>query len=262
MAPDTFEVEGQFYYAFRDAAIGMALVGVDGKFLQVNRALCRLFDYPESDLLALDFQSITHPDDLENDMAHLNRVLAGEADGYQIEKRYFDKVGHIIWAVLNVSLVRDANGNPAYFISQIQDITQRKYAQDELRTNRKLLATFIEKVPAAVAMFDQHMRYLAYSERWVKDYNIKMPYLYGLSHYDVFPEIPEKHPQWLKNHQDCLKGIALKVDKEAFTRADGSIEYLRYELMPWYDKEDQIGGILMLTENITKLIEGERHKED
>lgn len=254
MSPATPEVEGQFYYAFRDAAIGMALVALDGQFLKVNRALCRLLDYPEETLLALDFQSITHPDDLGPDLKNLARVIAGESDGYQMEKRYMDKVGHIIWTVLNVSVVRSEAGEPLYLISQVQDITQRKYAQDELRTQRKLLSTFIEKVPAAVAMFDTNMRYLAYSQRWLKDFNIRLPYLYGLSHYDIFPEIPEKQPHWLQNHQNCLKGIPFKIDKEEFIRADGSVEYLRYELMPWYDNNDQIGGILMLVENITALI--------
>ena len=256
MIPANPEIEGQFYYAFRDAAIGMAVVSLEGQFLQVNKALCRLLDYPESALLALDFQSITHPEDLDKDLAQMERLMTGKADTYQIEKRYFDKVGHIIWTVLNVSLVRSLAGEPQYFISQVQDITQRKYAQEELRTQRKLLSTFIERVPAAVAMFDTNMRYLAYSNRWLKDYNIKLPYLYGLSHYDIFPEIPEKQPAWLENHKNCLKGIPLKVEKEEFIRANGDIEYLRYELMPWYDKDDQIGGLLMLTENITALVKG------
>lgn len=123
------ESETRFRSAFGDAAIGMALVATDGRFLQVNRSLCEMVGYSEQELMALTFQAITHPDDLQPSLALLRQALAGERLSYQMEKRYFHRLGQVVWALLTVSLVRNAGGNPQYFVSQIQDITERKLAE-------------------------------------------------------------------------------------------------------------------------------------
>ena len=112
-----------FETSFADAPIGMCLVGPDGRFLKVNPALCALFGRAEPELLATDFQHITHPDDLASDLALLQETLDGTRSGYTLEKRYLHADGSVIAAVLAVSLVRDAHGAPAHFISQIADLT-------------------------------------------------------------------------------------------------------------------------------------------
>jgi PAS domain S-box-containing protein len=135
------EAEARFRGAFDSAAIGMALVGPDGRWLQVNQALCELLGYSEDELLGGTFQGITHPDDLDADLAFVRRTLAGEVQTYQMDKRYFHKLGHIIWIHLSVSLVRDSDGAPAYFVSQIQDISEQKRAEqlsEQLRHSQKL----------------------------------------------------------------------------------------------------------------------------
>ncbi|MBE9162030.1 PAS domain-containing hybrid sensor histidine kinase/response regulator [Tychonema sp. LEGE 06208] len=124
--------EEQFRHAFEDASIGMAIVSLDGHWINVNSALCQIIGYSPEELLALTFQNITHPDDLEADLSYVHQLLAGEISTYQIEKRYFHKQGHIVWIVLNASLVQDERGNPLHFISQIQDITARKEVQKTL----------------------------------------------------------------------------------------------------------------------------------
>lgn len=121
-----------FASAFHYAAIGMALVAPDGRWLKVNRALCQLIGYDEEELLSMTFQDITHPDDLEVDLAHINRMLHGEIDSYQLEKRYFHRNGNVIYILLSVSLVSDGDGTPLFLISQIQDITERKHLEREL----------------------------------------------------------------------------------------------------------------------------------
>ncbi len=134
------ESEQRFGSAFRDAAIGMALVGTDGRFLQVNRSLRRILGYSEGELLEKTFQEITHPDDLETDVVHLHQLLAGELETYQKEKRYFHKEGHVVQVLLSVSLVHDEKGKPLYFVSQIQDVTERKLAETELMRRTEELA--------------------------------------------------------------------------------------------------------------------------
>lgn len=118
--------EETFRVALESASIGMALVKPNGHWLTVNRAVCDLLGYTERELLANDFQSITHPDDLEQDMKFVVRMLAGEISTYRLEKRYFHRSGRIVWALLSVSLARDSRGQPLYFVSQIQDITEQK----------------------------------------------------------------------------------------------------------------------------------------
>lgn len=127
------EAEERFRRSFEDAAIGMALVATDGRWLQVNDALCQLVGYPKEELLQKTFQEITHPYDLDADLELVSRALSGEIQSYQLEKRYFHKEGHIAWILLSVSLVNDEEGEPLYFVSQIQDITGRKEAEAALR---------------------------------------------------------------------------------------------------------------------------------
>jgi diguanylate cyclase (GGDEF)-like protein/PAS domain S-box-containing protein len=134
------EAEDRFRSAFDNAPIGMALVSPDGRFIKVNGALCDLTGYSETDLLIRTFQAITHPDDLDTDLAHVQDVLADRRRSYQMEKRYHHADGHIIWVTLSVSLVRDTAGEPLYFISQIEDISNRKRRERVLETQAARLA--------------------------------------------------------------------------------------------------------------------------
>lgn len=121
-----------FFDAFQYAAIGMALVAPDGKWLLVNKALCDLTGYNKDELLRLTFQGITHPEDLTEDFQDIKKMFSSDLEIYQKEKRYLHKDGSIIHILLNVSLVKDDNNQPLFFISQIQDITDRKLLENEL----------------------------------------------------------------------------------------------------------------------------------
>ena len=139
------ESRAQFEAAFIDAAIGMALVAPDGHWLRVNPAFTLLLGYPEAEFLATDFQSFTHPDDLSKDMALMQQSLEGGLHTYQVEKRYLHKDGQIVWAFLSASLVRDPQGQPLYFVSQVQDITESKRLQQEIvDLNARLRRTVTE----------------------------------------------------------------------------------------------------------------------
>jgi two-component system, sensor histidine kinase and response regulator len=120
--------EERFTKAFEHAAIGIALVSPDGHWLKVNAALCHLVGYSAEELMGKTFQDITHPEDLEIDLAYVRQVLDGKINTYRMEKRYFRKDGQIVWVHLGVSLVRDKENRPLYFISQVEDITETKAA--------------------------------------------------------------------------------------------------------------------------------------
>jgi PAS domain S-box-containing protein len=133
-ATDPLSPDALFQSAFEFAAIGMALVSPEGKWLRVNRSICEITGYSEAELLKRTFQDITHPDDLELDLENVRKMLASEIDTYQMEKRYFHKNGSIVWVLLSVSLVRTKSGEPLFFISQIQDITRQKASEQKLAT--------------------------------------------------------------------------------------------------------------------------------
>jgi diguanylate cyclase (GGDEF)-like protein/PAS domain S-box-containing protein len=115
-----------FEAAFDAAPHGVAIVSLDGRFLHVNQKLAAIVGYPAAELVDITFQEITHPDDLDADLSQVDALLAGGIDSYEMEKRYFTKQGHLIWVLLAVAIVREEDGSPRHFISQVQDISERK----------------------------------------------------------------------------------------------------------------------------------------
>ena len=119
-------LQRDFEAAFHAAPHGVAIVGLDGRFLHVNQKLAEIAGFSPEELLHITFQEITHPDDLDADLAQVDALLSGEINSYEMEKRYFTKDGHLIWGLLAVAIVREEDGSPRHFISQIQDISARK----------------------------------------------------------------------------------------------------------------------------------------
>lgn len=137
------------------APTGIALVSPEGRWLTVNQALCEIVGYDEVELLQTTFQDLTHPDDLENDLAYVHDLLAGRRLGYRMEKRYFHKLGHVVDIQLDVSLLRDEQGEPLYFISHIQDISERKQAHHELFEAKELADVTFEAIGEGVIRVDR-----------------------------------------------------------------------------------------------------------
>jgi diguanylate cyclase (GGDEF)-like protein/PAS domain S-box-containing protein len=127
------ESERRFRTAFRDAPIGMALVRTDGTILQGNQALCRMLGYGESELQALTSEQITYGEDRPVKARALNQIADGQMDSFQLENRYLHKDGHVVWGQMGVSAVRDSSGEALHLIAHIEDITQRKWAEEQLK---------------------------------------------------------------------------------------------------------------------------------
>ena len=135
------ESEEQSRVIFEQSAVGMAQVALDGRWLHLNQRLCDIVGYTREELLTKSFQDITHPDDIGNDIANLQRLLAGEIQTYSREKRYIRKDGSSVWVNLTVSLVNEPTGTPKYFVSVVEDITERKRAEEK---NRRLEQQLIQ----------------------------------------------------------------------------------------------------------------------
>lgn len=125
--------EEQFQKTFKYAANGMALMGVKGEWLDVNNSLCEMLGYSEEELLKLTSQDITNPEDLHTDLSLLQELVEGKRESYQLEKRFTHKNGQIVWVMVSTSMVKDDQGNPIHFVSQINDITQKKWTALQLQ---------------------------------------------------------------------------------------------------------------------------------
>jgi two-component system sensor histidine kinase UhpB len=156
------ESETRFRATFEQAAVGVALVSPDGKFLRLNRKFCDIVGYSHAEMLDLTFQDITHPDDLDADFKYVEQVLSGEIENYAMDKRYCCKDGSIVWVNLNVSLVADQEGNPKYFVAVIKDISERKQSENKIADYQKRLkalsyeVTLIEEKERRAIAADLH----------------------------------------------------------------------------------------------------------
>ncbi|MEZ6046174.1 MAG: PAS domain S-box protein [Planctomycetaceae bacterium] len=151
---DLIDAEKLFRTTFENAAVGMAHVSLDGSWLRTNERLSEITGYPSEELNQLTFQDITHPDDLGNDLQNLKKLLAGEIDKYAIEKRYIHKLGHPVWILLTVSMVKKSDGSPDHFISIVQDISERKKLEDKSARTQQLLTAFLENAPSAMGVVE------------------------------------------------------------------------------------------------------------
>jgi PAS domain S-box-containing protein len=136
------EQEKRFAKAFDFAPIGMALVSLTGGWIKINANLSKLLGYSESEFLSHNFRDYTHPEDIDTDLGHLQELLEGRTESYSMEKRYFHKDGRVIWALLNVSLVRNEEDKPLYFVSQIKDISESKRHIETIRAQNSRLLSF------------------------------------------------------------------------------------------------------------------------
>jgi PAS domain S-box-containing protein len=142
----------------------------------------------------------------------------------------------------------DTEGRVVQWVGTNTDISEQKRMEGELREREEQLRLFIGHAPAAIAMFDREMRYMAVSQRWLNDYGVDGHNLLGRSHYDVFPEIPER---WKEIHRRSLAGSVERAEDDPFPRADGTTQWLRWEVRPWYTAQGAIGGIVVFSEDIS-----------
>lgn len=152
----------------------------------------------------------------------------------------------------------DENGCPRGAVGAFADITERKLAEHKQRESEEKLRLFIEHAPAAIAMFDREMRYLAVSRCWMQDYRLTGD-VTGRSHYELFPNLPER---WKQVHQRALAGEVLRADEDPFVRADGTTQYIKWQTRPWYAADGSIGGILIAAEDVSERVASQDRLKD
>jgi two-component system cell cycle sensor histidine kinase/response regulator CckA len=180
--------EERFRNAVHHSAIGMALTTPDGRWIEVNPALCRIVGYTREDLLARTFHDITHADDLAGDLEGRRRLLAGQTEVDEREKRYIHKNGHAVWALRTASLVRDAAGEPLHFIVQIVDITERKQIDAALRESEERHRLLFERNPLPMWVVEaETLDVLAVNDAALEHYGYTREQFLGMTLRDLWP---------------------------------------------------------------------------
>ena len=163
-----YEAQRHFDIAFDAAPIGMALFNTDGEYVRVNAALCRLLGRAESELLGRRDQEFTHPDDRQSDVDAAWRILRGEIHTWQCEKRFLRPDGHVVWALANLTFLRDEDGNPISWMGQFQDVSERKRNEKELGETLSLLAATLDATADGVLVVDPDGRITSFNRRFTE----------------------------------------------------------------------------------------------
>lgn len=209
MARNLEKSEALFKNTFSYASIGLAHVSPDGKWLRVNQALCDILGYTSEELLKTTFQDITYPDDLDKDIFHVKRVLAGEYNTHSMEKRYIRKDGSIVPTILTYSLVRNSAGQPDYFISAVKDITELEHVKEELYDKSERLEIAINGTTDGLWLWDIKTNHEWHAPQWKR-----------LLGYDGEEPLPEKYNTWESRvHPDdkerVLESLRLHLEENA-----------------------------------------------
>lgn len=243
--------EASLKAAQRLAHVGNYELNLKTGFWTASEALAEVLGLKPGEKRPIDdWLKLIHADDrvvLEKEIAQLLAEPGGLFDREYRIYRHND--GQLRWVHSLARAEFDDTGEAVAMHGTLQDVTERKTAEAELRSSNNLLQMFIEHAPAALAMFDREMRYLAVSQRWLDVYHLKREAVLGHLHYKVFPDLPER---WKAVHQRGMAGEGIRNDEDHFDRADGTVQWLKWEILPWQGQDGAVGGIVLFVEDITE----------
>jgi len=249
------DAKQQFQELFELAADGIVVHEIDdagrwSNFIQANSAFCSMLGYSVEEMRTLSPYDVVVPEEQGEVARPLDERFPNGI--LRHEKTLVARDGKRISVEINTRLFRQSGRQMV--MSMIRDVTDRKRTEHALAESAEKLRLFFQHAPAAVAMFDREMRYIHCSRRWLTDFNMGERDIIGLSHYEIFPEIPE---YWKEIHRRCLAGATERGEDERFERRDGSVQWIRWEVLPWRDRAGAIGGIIITSEDITARKEAE-----
>jgi two-component system, cell cycle sensor histidine kinase and response regulator CckA len=227
------------------AGVGLVIVGADRRYRYANRSYTDILRLPSADIVGQLVADVL-PAVFEGQIRpRLDRAFHGERVTYELSLPPAE--GEHGGRRYAVSYEPSTEGGDPVVVVVIVDVTERKHALEALAQREQQLSLFIAHSPAALAMFDREMRYVAVSRRWLTDYGLSAD-VTGRSHYDVFATVPER---WKEAQRRSLNGAVERSEEDSFVQPDGRTTWLRWEIRPWHTPRGDIGGIVIFTEDIT-----------
>lgn len=257
------ENERKFRALFNNQSQFIGLLKTNGSIIELNESFLKMSQSTLDELKEVKFwEGSWWAGDKQSEK--VKNAVEESSLGKFIRHEVKASIGKNKEIIIDLSFqpVFDKNGKVIFLIPEGRDITEKKQYDIALKNRERQWHLFVKKTPNAVAMLDTNMCYLAVSDQWYTDYNLVEKDIIGKSHYDIFPEINDSKSEWKKHHQRCLRGETLKRAEEKLERLDGTINWIRWEIHPWYNEMNEIGGIIIFTEEITerKKIEDEINK--
>jgi PAS domain S-box-containing protein len=239
--------EARFSKVFHACPAGINMFRLsDGRSVDVNEAYLEIAGFARGEVVGHTAEELNLVVDPEARNFWL-KELQGNGIILNRDVRIRRKTGEIREVMASIELLEIQGERLGLLLTS--DVTDRRAAERRLKEREEQLRLFIEHSPAAVAMLDRDMRYVVASHRWLSDYRLKDEKIIGRSHYEVFPEIPER---WKAIHRRCLGGAVEMCEADPFLRMDGSTDWVRWEIRPWPTEDGSIGGIIIFSEVITE----------
>jgi diguanylate cyclase (GGDEF)-like protein/PAS domain S-box-containing protein len=252
-----WDVNAQLRRAFDDAALGMSIANLNWGLLRVNEAHCRMLGYTEHELLTTDFRTRIHPDDLKPNDALRRDLFSGKINSYETERRYIHRDGHIVWCLVTVSLIRDEDGEPQYFVGQMQDITERKRAEESLAQSEQRMVRVLAAASDGMLITNALGVITTVNPAAERITGVSAATLLGRLAHDLPPLI---HGDVNPNCRAVIAAIerALVAGESShgldvwFTRNDGVAIYGIIDIVPLRAQEEALDGILLTLHDVTE----------
>ena len=247
----------RFQSLLKNSVSIITIVDGEGNYVDASDTAARLIGIDKEELIGKNFKEVV-PEKNEEFMNTISRIRETKKPVYKEE---FYKVDdkEIVYES-RVFPIEEKDGEVVLFGSIANDITERKKAEQESVHFNNLIRYILEHTPSGIAVHDKELNYIYVSEKYLKSYNIEREDVIGKHHYEIFPDLPQK---WRDVHKRSLKGEVVSKEEDPYYREDGSIDWTKWESRPWYDKDGEVGGIIIYTDVITqqKEMEAQVYKE-
>lgn len=237
--------ENEFRTAFEDAPYGMCITDLKGRFLHANSALCRMLGYSAQELVAGAWPQITHPDDLERSRQIAIQFSKGVDSVLELNKRYLHKQGKVVWVHLKISLVKDSSGAPSHYITQIEDITERKRADGA----RAFLASLVESSQDAIVGMNPEGVVISWNRGAAELYGFSSEEMIGNSIAGLIP--PDRSDELQQFLERIRRGESISTHETYRIRKDGKRVDVSLSLSPVFDQVGKITGLVSIARDIT-----------
>ncbi|MDQ2657449.1 MAG: PAS domain S-box protein, partial [Bacteroidota bacterium] len=242
------ESEARFRGAFEHSAIGMALVSIDGEWLKVNKELCHIVGYSNDELLSRTVRDIAFADDADQDNDLQQRLLSGELESFQRERRYIHRNGSVVWVNLNVSLVKDNQGAPLYFVAQIEDITSERQAREKLILNEANMEATINNTELLIWSVDRDFNLVMFNNQFAAHMKRNYGFQLQIGSRILTPANASSHTElsdkWIALYRKALEGNRITLEEKRF-----GLDF-QYSLSPIVEA-DAVIGVSIFAEDIT-----------